>query len=89
MITTESFKRLTIFTFLSFKTLPQAPSSFHLDPTKAQSWICSTSLCFGAGCFIKSEKAMAPHSSTLAWKILWTEEPGGLQFIGLLRVGHD
>ena len=28
------------------------------------------------------EKAMAPHSSTLAWKILWTEEPGGLQFMG-------
>ena len=35
-----------------------------------------------------SEKAMAPHSSTLAWKIPWTEEPGGLQSMGLLRVGH-
>ena len=35
------------------------------------------------------EKAMAPHSSTLAWKIPWTEEPGGLQSMGLLRVGHD
>ena len=32
---------------------------------------------------------MAPHSSTLAWKILWTEEPGRLQSMGLLRVGHD
>ena len=32
---------------------------------------------------------MAPHSSTLAWKIPWTEEPGGLQSVGLLRVGHD
>ena len=32
---------------------------------------------------------MAPHSSTLAWKIPWTEEPGGLQFMGLQRVGHD
>ena len=31
---------------------------------------------------------MAPHSSTLAWKIPWTEEPGGLQSMGLLRVGH-
>ena len=31
----------------------------------------------------------APHSSTLAWKILWTEEPGRLQSMGLLRVGHD
>ena len=37
----------------------------------------------------KMEKAMAPHSSTLAWKIPWTEEPGRLQSMGLLRVGHD
>jgi len=35
------------------------------------------------------EKAMAPYSSTLAWKIPWTEEPGGLQSMGSLRVGHD
>ena len=34
-------------------------------------------------------KAMAPHSSTLAWKIPWAEEPGRLQSLGLLRVGHD
>ena len=32
---------------------------------------------------------MATHSSTLAWKILWMEEPGGLQSMGSLRVGHD
>ena len=32
---------------------------------------------------------MAPHSSTLAWKIPWMEEPGRLQFMGLRRVGHD
>ena len=32
---------------------------------------------------------MAPHSSTLAWKIPWMEEPGGLQSVGLQRVGHD
>ena len=38
---------------------------------------------------IKGEKAMAPHSSTLAWKISWTEEPGRLQSMGSLRVGHD
>ena len=36
-----------------------------------------------------TEKAMAPHSSTLAWKILWMEEPGRLQSMGLWRVGHD
>ena len=35
------------------------------------------------------EKAMAPHSSTLAWKIPWTEEPGRLQSMRSLRVGHD
>ena len=35
------------------------------------------------------EKAMAPHSSTLAWQIPWTEEPGGLQSMGSLRVRHD
>ena len=35
------------------------------------------------------EKAMAPHSSTVAWRIPWTEEPRGLQSIGSLRVGHD
>ena len=35
------------------------------------------------------EKAMAPHSRTLAWKIPWTEEPGRLQSMGSLGVGHD
>ena len=36
-----------------------------------------------------TEKAMASHSSTLAWKIPWMEEPGGLQSMGLLRVRND
>ena len=35
------------------------------------------------------EKAIAPHSNTLAWKIPWTEEPGGLQSMGSLRVGYN
>ena len=35
------------------------------------------------------EKAVAPHSSALAWKIPWTEEPGGLPSMGSHRVGHD
>ena len=34
-------------------------------------------------------KAVAPHSSTLAWKIPWVEEPGRLQSMGSLTVGHD
>ena len=44
-------------------------------------------LCITRG--LTSEKATAPHSSTLAWKIPWVEEPGGLQSMGLLRVGYD
>ena len=35
------------------------------------------------------EKEMATHSSILAWKIPWMEEPGGLQSMRLIRVGHD
>ena len=35
------------------------------------------------------EEGMATHSSILAWRIPWTEEPGGLQSLGLRRVGHD
>ena len=35
------------------------------------------------------EKEMGAHSSTLAWKIPWTEEPGRLQSMGFQRVGHD
>ena len=37
----------------------------------------------------QKEKEMATHSSTLAWKIPWTEKPGGLQSMGSQRVGHD
>ena len=46
----------------------------------------STSLALSA---IIWEKALATHSSTLAWKIPWVEEPGRLQSMGSLRVGHD
>ena len=37
----------------------------------------------------RTEKAMAPHSSTLAWNLPWTEEPVRLQSMGLLGVRHD
>ena len=42
-------------------------------------------------CYLRAqtEKVMAPHSSTLAWKIPWTEEPGRLRSMGSLRVGHN
>ena len=47
------------------------------------------SLLFNMLCRLVTEKGMALHSSTLAWKIPWMEEPGRLQSMGLLRVGHD
>ena len=53
-----------------------------IDSSKYSSFIFSLANEF-------SEKAMAPHSSTLAWKIPWTEDPGRLQSMGLPRVGHD
>ena len=44
---------------------------------------------FGDGQGGLAEKALATHSSTLAWKLPWMEEPGRLQSMGSLRVGHD
>ena len=44
---------------------------------------------FGPSSVHVSEKAIAHHSSPLAWKIPWMEEPGGLQSVGSLRVGYD
>ena len=57
----------------------------HIQPT-----ITNTPLTgFRALLLSVTAEAMAPHSSTLAWKIPWTEEPGRLQSMGSLRVGHD
>ena len=50
-------------------------------------WLCTLYLDSTINSLL--ELAMAPHSSTLAWRIPWTEEPGGLQSMGSLRVGHD
>ena len=55
---------------------------------KAQA-VCLASLNLKGPPLLFSEKVMAPHSNTLAWKTPWTEEPGGLQSMGSLRVGHD
>ena len=51
-------------------------------PTKQKTWVQSL------GREDLLEKAMAPHSSVLTWKIPWTEEPGRLQSMGSQRVGH-
>ena len=51
--------------------------------------ICSNWLIFPLLYHPSPRSPMAPHSSTLTWKIPWTEEPGGLQSMGSLRVGHN
>ena len=52
-------------------------------PANLETWVQSL------GQEVPLEKEMATHSSIHAWKIPWTEEPGGLQSVGLQRVGHD
>ena len=54
-------------------------------------WKNKFTICFRNNIFLdpRMEKAMAPHSSTLAWKIPWTPEPGRLQSMGSQTVGHD
>ena len=52
-------------------------------PTVWETWVQSL------GWEDRLEKEMATHSSILAWKIPWTEEPGRLQFMGSQTVGHD
>ena len=51
--------------------------------------ILAVSIIFVCVCVCVSVKAMAPHSSTLAWKIPWMEEPGKLQSVGSLGVRQD
>ena len=64
----------------SFKTQGLKPSLLHL-----LHWQADSLPLVPPG----TEKATAPHSSTLTWKIPWAEEPGGLQSMGSLGVGHD
>jgi len=53
------------------------------SPSKQKTWVRS----LGQGDPLKKE--MATSSSILAWEVLWTEDPGGLQSMGLQRVGHE
>jgi len=63
--------------------------SFIPIPKKGNAKECSNYCTIALISHASTEKAMATHSSTLAWKLPWTEEPGRLQSMGLLRVGHD
>ena len=64
---------------------------FHLYPSsQGRQYLVGQITKIQIGCAsLSMEKAMAPHSSTLAWKIPWMEESGGLQSVGSLRVRHD
>ena len=62
------------------------PNLFFKTPQRISG---SSKFFFWGGVYTSREKAMAPHSSTLAWRIPWTEEPGRLQSMGSWRVGHD
>jgi len=62
--------------------------SSHSLPLPQSPKYCSVHQCLFC-CLVYSEKAVAPHYSTLAWKIPWMEGPDGLQSMGSLGVGHD
>ena len=72
-LTFKSYQSIPCEVFSSISSWAGPPSCVNLQCTNS----------------VMSEKAMAPHSSTLAWKIPWTEEPGRLQSMGSLGVGHD
>ena len=79
------YPQQTILTLCKNKTKKsQIPTKLKITPNYGTS-ICSYNYYSVA---LISEKAMAPHSSTLAWKIPWTEEPGRLQSMGSQRVGQ-
>ena len=78
------FPILLIEAVLNF--LPVRKSGTHFLASTNVSWLF---FFFYVLLSIPAEKAMAPHSSTLAWKIPWMEKSGELQSMGSLRVGHD
>ena len=79
-------KNLKRYSTLLISRGMQTTTRYHLTPVRRLSSKRTqiTSLCEDV-----VEKTMAPHSSTLAWKIPWMEERSRLQSMGSLRVGHD
>ena len=80
MSLSTQFKQFNIYILFPASLMAQTVKCL---PTMRETWVQSL------GREDLLEKEMAPHSSTLAWRIPWTEEPGRLQSIGSLRVGHD
>ena len=75
----ETVETVSDFIFLGSKITADGDCSYEIKRR----------LLLGRKVMTNLEKAMAPHSSTLAWKIPWTEKPGGLQSMGSLRVRHN
>ena len=74
----------TIFSFtLSVSWVSLVAQTVKSPPATQETWVRSL------GWENPLEKEMATHSSIVAWRILWTEEPGGLQSVGSQRIGHD
>ena len=90
-------KSMFFWNSLAFSMVQQMLAIWSLVPlpflnpacTFESSWFTKFRSLYLLWLMIYSEKAMAPHSSILTWKIPWPEEPGGLQSIGSLGVGHD
>ena len=81
----ESLDKLHVLLLLFFKDtwVPLVAQRVKRLPAMQETWVRSL------GQEEPLEKEMATHSSTLAWKIPWTEKPGRLLSMGLQRVGHD
>ena len=75
--------------FIQYLLLHHSPKQKSTQGKFSSAFLTQSSFQFNLLLFRAMEKAMAPHSSTFAGKIPWTEEPGGLQFMGSHRVGHD
>ena len=86
---TSSLMRFSINWFKNVPAESAVRSSVTFNSGRSSSFSHAYRQAFA--CIIPSvlEKEIATHSSTLAWKIPWNEEPGRLQSMGLLSVGHD
>ena len=82
-----------LFSFISFPGVPHSPTvnCVHSagDLAGLVIWYVAGTHQFGRYVYCEMVGSMATHSSMLAWRILWTEEPGRLQSKGSQRVGHD
>ena len=83
------FQPLTMYILQGLLQMIPKPNSIWEELERVGSEVLGSNLKLITHYSDLAEKAMAPHSSTLAWKIPWTEEPGRLQSMGSLRVRHD